>query len=47
MENKSDELAVKRSEEIINACETLYETMKFRDITIKGCEDFFFKNICL
>ena len=30
MENKSDELAVKRSEEIINACETLYETMKFK-----------------
>ena len=43
MENKSDELAVKRSEEIINACETLYETMKFRDITIKeiGAETSF------
>lgn len=35
MEKKSDELALKRREEIINACEKLYETMKFKDITIK------------
>lgn len=35
METKSDELALKRREEIINACEKLYGTMTFKDITIK------------
>ena len=30
------ELIARRREEIINACETLYQTMGFRDITLKA-----------
>ena len=35
MPKGSEELTNSRKEEIINACAELYETMSFRDITIK------------
>lgn len=35
MPKGSPELTASRKEEIVNACETLYQTMSFRDITIK------------
>ena len=35
MPKGSPELTASRREEIVNACETLYQTMSFRDITIK------------
>lgn len=35
MPRGSEELTNARKEEIINACASLYETMSFRDITIR------------
>ena len=35
MPKGSEELTNARKEEIINACASLYETMSFRDITIR------------
>ena len=35
MPKVSLELTNSRKEEIVKACETLYETMSFKDITIK------------
>ena len=35
MPKGSPELTAARREEIITACETLYQTMSFKDITIK------------
>ena len=35
MPARSEERTNARKEEIINACKTLYQTMSFKDITIK------------
>ena len=35
MPKGSPELAAARREEIVNACEKLYQTMSFKDITLK------------
>ena len=35
MPKGSPELTASRKEEIMNACETLYQTMSFKEITIK------------
>ena len=39
MPNGSDELTQSRKDEIVSACEELYKTMSFKDITVKeiGC----------
>ena len=36
------ELIAERREEIINACEQLYQTMSFKDITIKEIGNLYF-----
>ena len=35
MPKGSEELTISRKEEIVNACAALYETMQFKDVTLK------------
>ena len=45
MPARSEERTNARKEEIINACEMLYQTMNFKDITINRKCHLFFQNI--
>ena len=49
MPKGSEELTNARKEEIIGACAALYETMSFKDITIRdiGAKDFIYENVDL
>ena len=40
MPRGSKELSAARREEIMNACASLYETMSFKDITVKEISKF-------
>ena len=45
MPKGSQELTNARKDEIINACEKLYQTMNFRDITIKEIGNVFYEDV--
>ena len=46
MPKGSPELTEARREEIINACESLYQTMSFKEVTIKEISSLIFLPYC-